>query len=121
MSLGDTTELAVLIALDRLSSERYSAIRSGDHVRSDFGSEPEAGTMGCLSRLRQAAAARAGTDRRVYRQRALFQPAPGGLAFVAFDMAGREGGDSLAHPRPSSRGSAKGPDRGLRRLSSPGR
>ena len=55
-------------------------------------------------------APRTGADRRVPRQRALFQPAPDGLAFVAFDMAGREGGDPLAHLRPPSRNPAKGPD-----------
>src|SRR5260370_24510906 len=103
MSSGDTTELAVLIALDRPPSKRYIVTRSRDHVRRDFRGEPEAGALGSLSRLRQTAAARTGTDRRVYRQRALFQPAPGGLAFVAFAMAGRESRGSFSAPTPPSR------------------
>src|SRR5260370_34974958 len=103
MSSGDTTELAVLIALDRPPSKRYIVTRTRDHVRRDFRGEPEAGAVGSLSRLRQTAAARTGTDRRVYRQRALFQPAPGGRAFVAFDMAGAEAGRLGGDPRPRPR------------------
>src|ERR1700739_4841033 len=105
MSARDTTELTVLIPLDRLPSERYIVTRSRHHVRRDFRGKSEAGAVGSLSRLRQTAAARTGTDRRVYRQRALLQPPPKGVAVVAFDMAGREGGDPLAHPCPSPRSS----------------
>src|SRR3954471_6527217 len=73
------------------------------HVLRHLRSPSKTRAVGCLSRSRQDAEARARADRRLCRQCPLSQPQARRMAAVAVGLARREGAGALAHPGAASR------------------